>query len=123
MLHSSSEEWNRAAVEIALPYMCGAEIRAARRNSFDPRCTSKADSKIFDPSPEIDAQHAERYGHCCLSPALRPARVVLWVGAQWQQMQAEEVDAATTKAPGDRLQVARTPLASVNKWRNVLTVQ
>ena len=30
--------------------------------------------------------------------ALRPARVILWVGMRWQQMQAEEVD-----TPGRRL--------------------
>src|SRR5437868_4125769 len=44
------------------------------------------------------------------SSPLRPARVVLWVGVQWQQMQAQEVNAARTKTPGNTLQVAARAL-------------
>ena len=59
---------------------------------------------------EVDAQHAQRYGHFGFSPALRPARVILWVGMRWQQMQAEEVDTPRTKACGDALQMAARSL-------------
>ena len=66
-----------------------------------PAANQQTDPKVLDSMAEIDAQHAQRDGHFDLSPALRPARVILWVGMRWQQMQTEEVDTARTKAPGD----------------------
>jgi len=84
------QRWNGTEQPSKLPYRICAELKfVPQAKFFRPAVHQQADSKIFDPSAEIGAQHAERYGHCCLSPALRPARVVLWVGAEWQQMQAE----------------------------------
>jgi len=71
-----------------------------------PAAHQQANPKVLDPVAEVDAQHAQRYGHFGFSPALRPARVILWVGMRWQQMQAQEVDTPRTKACGNTLQMA-----------------
>src|SRR5438876_4035011 len=48
----------------------------------------------------------QSYGHLCLPSALSPAQDVLLVEIQSQQMEAEDIDAAWTKAADNTPQVA-----------------
>src|SRR2546429_1464981 len=87
-----------------LPCRIRAELKFVPQAKFlRPATHKQADPQVLDPAAEIDVQHAQRYGHFCLSSPLCPARVVLRVDVQWQQMQADEVNAAGTKAPGNTL--------------------
>jgi hypothetical protein len=71
-----------------------------------PAPHEQADPKILDPAAEIDAWHAQRYGHFCVASPLRPALRVVFANTQWQQTQAENIDATPTKAAGNTPQVS-----------------
>ena len=99
-------EPNRATVEIVVPYTYGAEIHAA----------DEVPSTRGAPAGKPEGSRSGGGGRCAACAALRSlwflpgapssAGVILLVGMQWQQMQAEDIDTARTKACGNTLQMA-----------------
>src|SRR5947207_4790417 len=61
-------------------------------NFFPPALRQHAHLKVFDASAAINAQHAQRHGHFCVSSPLSPLQGVHSLAVQRQKMKAKDIN-------------------------------
>src|SRR5207244_10887577 len=74
-------------------------------NFFPPALRQNTHLKVFDASAAINAQHAQRHGHFCVSSPLSPLQGVHSLAVQRQKMKAKDITPAGTKTVDNTFQL------------------